>query len=99
VKYEDGEDSGIKGVAKSVHVYVDGCIMSRYPSLPHHTNGAIRGVYVAKDKKRPFLFAEIQTTGQGHPPVLDHSALLALRARIIQMKILHLVKTMQIPTR
>lgn len=80
MKYRDWEDSVIKGVAKSIHVDVDGRRMCKHPSLPHHTHGTIRGVYVAEDRQRPFLFAEVQTTGQGHPPpVLYYSALFSLR--------------------
>ena len=97
MKYRDWEDSVIKGVAKSIHVDVDGRRMCKHPSLPHHTHGTIRGVYVAEDRQRPFLFAEVQTTGQGHPPFF--TILPYFLCVIIQMKILYLEKIMQTPTR
>ena len=68
VSYEIGESSVIKDRAKSVHVYVDGRRMQKMFSVPNEIRGSIRGVQTSDNAIRPFMFADIRTTGMDYPP-------------------------------
>ena len=63
MKYRDGKSSAIKGRGKSVHVYTDGHRMRKVAVLPHETHGKVPGVRISDTAMRPFVFADIQTTG------------------------------------
>lgn len=65
VKCRDGKSSTIQGRAKSVHVFLDGQRMRKCAYLSRHTSVKIGGVRVADNAKRPFVFADIQTTDEG----------------------------------
>jgi hypothetical protein len=69
VKYRDGKSSAIKGRGKSVHVYTDGHRMRKVAVLPHETHGKVPGVRISETAMRPFVFADIQTTGADFFPV------------------------------
>ena len=91
MKYRDGKSSAIKGRGKSVHVYTDGHRMRKLAVFPQSTNGRVRGVRVSENIIRPFVFADIRTTGAGHPHNPNHSVLCS---RTIQMKTLYLTMSM-----
>jgi len=76
VKFGDGESSVIKNRGKSVHVYTDGHRMGKRPLLPYETRGKVAGVRISQGTERPFIFADIRTTGTDYPPITNLSYLL-----------------------
>ena len=66
VKYRIGKSS-LEDKAKSVHVFIDGRRVRKYVSLPHESRGRIAGVPTSENTRRPFIFADIQTTGMDYP--------------------------------
>ena len=66
MKYNIGK-SPFKDRAKAVHVDIDGHRMKKRASLPHDTKREITGVRTSDNTSRPFIFADIQTTGVDEP--------------------------------
>lgn len=77
MKCGDGESSTIQGRAKSVHVFLDGQRVEKCAYLSCDTSMTISGVCVADNAMRPFVFADIQTTGLDLPlfPTVPHGSL------------------------
>jgi len=99
VKHRDGKSSVIKGKAKVVDVYVDGHDMGGSVSLPRDTHGEVTGVSISKNEVRPFVFADIRTTGADYPLVPNCSVMFTLCPWIIQMKTQPLAIPARSPTR
>ena len=86
VKFKDGESSAIKGQAKSLQVYTDGCRMSKRALFSNETGGTVSGARASANVRRPFTFADIHTTGADYAPAsLNHSVLFTC-SWTIQMK-------------
>ena len=56
---------------------MDGYCMGIYFSLPHETKWAVEAVPTSDDKMRPFVFADIRTTG-AVPSSPNHSTVLRI---------------------
>jgi hypothetical protein len=68
--------------------------MRKLAVLPQEENGGVGGVRISETAMRPFVFADIQTTGTGFPSSPDHSVLFTRGSRIIQTKTQYLATTM-----
>lgn len=65
MRYREEATSAIKGQPKVVDVFMDGHMLEGVAFLPSSTGGTIDGVCARNNTRRPFMFAEIQTTGTG----------------------------------
>ena len=65
----------MKDRGKSVHVYTDGHKMRKRALFPHHKHGEVSGVKISENAERPFVFADIRTTGASCPPAPNNSVL------------------------
>ena len=88
VKYQTGGSSVIKHKAKMVDLLMDGCIMEKAVSFPDDKERIVKGMVTSDNTRRPFIFADIQTTGADYTPFPTISPYSAYtrHSRVIQMK-------------